>query len=109
MHRQIVIASALALVAFIVAGKVFSPQYLIWLMPLVPLIPGRAGRNAIGVFLAALLLTQILFPYAYDTLTARQPFGIALLTARNALMLAFAALLIEALTSSSKSAASSHR
>jgi len=96
---QILIASTLVLTAFIVAGKVFSPQYLIWLMPLIPLLPGRSGRAAIGVFLCALLLTQLLFPYAYDALLDRQTIGIALLTARNALMLALIGLLVESLMS----------
>lgn len=96
-ERQIIVGSALALVVFIVAGKVFSPQYLIWLMPFIPLIPGRAGRNAIGVFLLALLFTQLLFPYAYDALIDREVIGIALLTARNALAVALLALLVEAL------------
>jgi hypothetical protein len=95
----VIIGTTLALTTFIISGKVFSPQYLIWLMPFVPLIPGRAGRRAIGVFLLALLLTQVIFPYAYDTLRFHEPIGVALLLARNALMLALAALLLEALLS----------
>ena len=40
-------------------AKVLSPQFLTWLLPLVPLVAGRAGRSATIVFAAAMLLTQL--------------------------------------------------
>jgi hypothetical protein len=49
------VAHAAAAVAVLLAfGKVFSPQFLIWLVPLVPLVRGRRGLGA-GVLLAASL------------------------------------------------------
>jgi Glycosyltransferase family 87 len=58
-------ACAAALCAFIAFGKVLSPQFLIWLIPLVPLVRGRRGLLASGVLAAALVLTQLWFPYRY--------------------------------------------
>jgi hypothetical protein len=41
-------AVATAVLAFVVVGKVFSPQYLLWLIPLIPLVggsPPSSGRR----------------------------------------------------------------
>jgi hypothetical protein len=51
--------------AFVLFGKVLSPQFLIWLVPLVALVRGRRGLAAGSVLVACLVLTQIWFPYRY--------------------------------------------
>jgi hypothetical protein len=58
-------ASAAVVVAFIALGKVLSPQFLIWLIPLVPLVRGRRGVAACGLVTLAWVLTQTWFPYRY--------------------------------------------
>jgi hypothetical protein len=62
---RLVRAGAAAVCAFIAFGKVLSPQFLIWLLPLVPLVRGRRGLLASGVLAGALVLTQLWFPYRY--------------------------------------------
>lgn len=57
--------AAATVCGFVVLGKVLSPQFLIWLAPLVPLVRGRRGAAATALLAAAMLLTQVWFPYRY--------------------------------------------
>ena len=54
-----VVAAQLAL------GRVLSPQFLLWLVPLVPLVAGRRGRLASGLLALALVATHLWFPDLY--------------------------------------------
>jgi hypothetical protein len=56
---RLVAAFATAVAAFVLFGKVLSPQYLIWLVPLIPLVTGARGRAATVVFLVSLVGTQV--------------------------------------------------
>jgi hypothetical protein len=61
-REELVQFAAAAVVAFIALGKVLSPQFIIWLIPLVPLV---RRRSAVVLFVAALVLTQAWFPQHY--------------------------------------------
>jgi uncharacterized membrane protein len=56
---------AASVCAFIAFGKVLSPQFLLWLIPLVPLVRGRRGLAATALLTVALVLTQVWFPKHY--------------------------------------------
>jgi Glycosyltransferase family 87 len=51
--------------AFVALGKVLSPQFLIWLVPLVALVRGRRGLAGCLLLAAALITTQVYFPKRY--------------------------------------------
>jgi uncharacterized membrane protein len=70
--ERLVRYSAAGVAAFIAFGKVLSPQFLIWLLPLVPLVRGRRGLAASAVLALALVLTQLWFPYRYWRLALQQ-------------------------------------
>jgi hypothetical protein len=70
-QERLVRYSAACVAAFIAFGKVLSPQFLIWLIPLVPLVRGRRGLIASGVLAVALVLTQLWFPFRYWDLALR--------------------------------------
>ena len=94
-RETLVRASAAAVCLFVAFGKVLSPQYMIWLIPLVPLVRGRRGLAAGGLFALALLLTQLWFPYRYWNLV----FGFGgyestLVLARDLVLLALATTLL---------------
>jgi hypothetical protein len=57
--------SAAGVCAFVALGKVLSPQFLIWLVPMVALVRGRRGLLAMGVLAAAWIATDVFFPARY--------------------------------------------
>ncbi|MDQ4126763.1 MAG: hypothetical protein M3151_02200, partial [Actinomycetota bacterium] len=87
--------AAALILAFMLGSKVLSPQYLIWLLPLVPLsFGGLAGVGVSLVFLAACLTTTQVFPTHYaDLLNGRYP-GPELLLGRNLLLMLLWGLLL---------------
>jgi uncharacterized membrane protein len=87
-------ACAAALVVFVAFGKVLSPQFLIWLIPLVPLVGGRRGLWASATLAGALVLTQLWFPLRYWHLTSYfDTFPSWLVLARDAVLVGLAVLL----------------
>ena len=87
--RALVRASAAAVCAFIAFGKVLSPQFLIWLIPVVPLVRGRRGMWASVLLLVALVLTQIWFPFRYFRLALDFESGLSwVLLVRNLVLVA---------------------
>jgi hypothetical protein len=85
--------SGAAILAFIITGKVFSPQYLIWLMPFIAVAEGPIARRACWLFGAGCAATLIA-----PALTARIPrtSGAIILAynVKNALFLALLAVLV---------------
>jgi hypothetical protein len=79
--------AAALILAFMLGSKVLSPQYMIWLLPLVPLSAGGAmGLVVCAVFLMACLTTTLVFPIHYDDLLVFGYPGPELLLARNLLL-----------------------
>jgi len=85
--------SAASLAAFIAFDKVLSPQFLIWLLPLVPLVAGRRGLVASGLLALALLLTQVWFPIRYFDLVHFDEFPSWVLLARDLVLVALVVVL----------------
>ncbi|MGH3006955.1 MAG: glycosyltransferase 87 family protein [Gaiellaceae bacterium] len=94
--ERLLLASAAAVVAFVAFGKVLSPQFLIWLVPLVPLVAGGSGLAASAVLAAALVTTHLWFPTRYWDVVALEPAGWLVLV-RDVLLVALLALLVAAL------------
>jgi glycosyl transferase family 87 len=95
--RELVIASLAACTAFALFGKVLSPQFVIWVLPLGALaFAWRMHALAAAVALAA-VLTQVEFPAHYFDVVAREPAAIALVAARNLALVAVLALSVREL------------
>lgn len=96
--RALVLASLAAIVAFAVLGKVLSPQYVIWVIPLGALaFAWRMHALAVAVAAAA-VLTQVEFPAHYLDVVAREPLALALVALRDVVLLAVLALALRGTT-----------
>jgi glycosyl transferase family 87 len=105
--EQLVLASAAAVTGFLVFNRFVSPQYVVWLIPLVLLVPGATGIAAIALVTAALLLAQVWF-FHYSHLFQLE--GISwLVVTRDALLLALYLLLVVRLKTSTPSSEKTSR
>jgi hypothetical protein len=84
-------ALTLCVLVVICANRVLSPQYLIWVLPLIAIMERDYGL----VWLAVCALTTLIFPFAYDStglrgkpMPAEYPLYLpALIAVRNALLI----------------------
>ena len=90
-RERLVRYSAAAVVAFVAFGKVLSPQYLVWLIPLVPLVRSRVAQL---LLVAGLVLTQIEFPARYWKFVALQPGITTVVLWRDVVLVLLFALLV---------------
>lgn len=95
--RRLVACAAASVAIFAALGKVLSPQFLIWLVPLVPLVGGIEGLAGGALLLAALGLTQSFFPARYREVVALEG-ATWLVVARNLVLVALAATLATAVS-----------
>jgi Glycosyltransferase family 87 len=95
--RELVVAGLAACAAFALFGKVLSPQFAIWVLPLGALaFAWRMHALAAAVALVA-ILTQVEFPAHYFDVVAREPFAIGLVALRNLALAAVIALSVREL------------
>jgi uncharacterized membrane protein len=95
--RELVIAALAACAGFALLGKVLSPQFVIWVLPLGALaFAWRMHALAAAVALAA-LLTQVEFPAHYFDVVAREPLAIGLVALRNLALAAVVGLAVREL------------
>jgi hypothetical protein len=90
--RRLVLAALAACTAFALFGKVLSPQFIIWVVPLGALAFAWRMYALTAAVAAAALLTQLEFPAHYFDVVAREPLAVALVAARNLALVAVLAL-----------------
>jgi hypothetical protein len=102
--RALVGLTIALLLAFVLTGRVFSPQYLIWIAA--PLLaagaldrPRGTWRWACALFMLLCLISQLIYPQGYPVLKAFHPLAVALLNLRNLGIVLVCALVVRAASS----------
>ncbi|HSX21587.1 MAG TPA: glycosyltransferase 87 family protein [Gaiellaceae bacterium] len=93
--ERLATAAAASVATFMAFGKVFSPQFMIWLIPLVPLVRSRVAPVLLAT---ALVLTQRWFPAHYWALTRYAPLESWTLFARDVALVALVGVLLAGLS-----------
>jgi hypothetical protein len=92
--RHLVLTGFAALLAFVTLGKVFSPQYVIWLAPFAALAWVWRQRAVALLTAAAIVLTHVEFPSRYFDLINERSDAILIVAARNAVLLVALVVLV---------------
>ena len=92
--RALVLASLGAVAAFATFGKVLSPQYLVWVIPLGALALAWRRWALAATVGAATLLTFVEFPSRYFDLVDGRALPLAIVGVRDALLLGVVALAV---------------
>lgn len=102
-RERLLFATAAVVCAFIALDRVLSPQYLIWLAPLVVALPRARGVVASILLGVSMVLTHLWFPNHYFQLLAFDPLQSWLVFSRNILLLALLGTLVWPLAPASES------
>lgn len=91
-RRALVLAALAAVGAFAALGKVLSPQFLVWVVPLAALALAWRMHLLAATTAAAVALTLVEFPARYRDVVALEPPALWLVAARDALLVVAVAL-----------------
>ncbi len=96
-ERNLVLGGLAAVAAFATLGKVLSPQFVIWVLPLGALALAWRLHALAAAVAAAAILTQVEFPARYFDVVTREPFALALVAARDLALVGVLVLSLRAL------------
>jgi hypothetical protein len=93
--RRLVRYTLASIAAFVVFAKVLSPQYLLWLVVLVPALRGARANIATALLAGSAVATAIYFPRWFPSVVDGTAwYGLATIAVRNLLLVMFLLALI---------------
>jgi hypothetical protein len=98
--ERLVAASAATLVGFLAFAKFISPQYLVWLLPVAPLVAAPIGLAASALLALAMVLGQLWFFHYRDVFAVEEIVWLVL--ARDLALVALYGVLLVGLRLSTK-------
>jgi hypothetical protein len=96
----LVVAALAVVVAFVAFGKVLSPQYVCWMLPLAAVAATRGAPLGAALTALAALVTQLWFPNHYFDVVNQHAWAVVLVGVRNAILLLALAATVRALARS---------
>jgi hypothetical protein len=99
--ETLLLAVAATIATVVALNRVLSPQYLVWLVPVMALVGGRVGTIARGLLATAMILTVTYFPGRFRDFRLLGSSAWIVLV-RDLVLVALAALLIQALRTRSR-------
>jgi hypothetical protein len=91
--RDLAQSFAAAVLVFVTLGKVFSPQFLLWVVPLVALLGGTLALAGPAIVAIAVVLTRLYFPGRWRSVLRQEATSTWLLITRDVVLLALLAWL----------------
>jgi uncharacterized membrane protein len=95
--RDLAQSFAAAVLVFVTLGKVFSPQFLLWVVPLVALLGGTLALAGPAIVAIAVVLTRLYFPGRWRSVLRQEATSTWLLITRDVVLLALLAWLVASL------------
>jgi hypothetical protein len=105
----LVVAALAVVVAFVAFGKVLSPQYVCWMLPLAAVAATRGAPLGAALTALAALVTQLWFPNHYFDVVNQHAWAVVLVGVRNAILLLALAATVRALARSTLPGAAAPR
>lgn len=84
--ERVALAVTMALAALWLTGKVLSPQYFTWAIPLVLAVPGKTGTRLAWALVAVTGVTQLYLRGYYDLVAEGAWIGVLSVAARQAIL-----------------------
>jgi Predicted integral membrane protein len=97
-YASVAWASFLVIMVFVIFNKVFSAQYMVWIMmlliPLMMFIDDKEVTKKVYLLFFATIVTTLYFGLMYQGLCYHEPFAVLMILLRNILIIALTAITI---------------